>query len=101
CGWRCWGNCWNCGTYEGKRTPNAKWRFSSKGRLNMNPWIWAIGSIAVAIAEIHSLGCYLIWVAAGGLITSLLSFLFDLSFATQLIIFVVSSAGTSIIGFGS
>ena len=50
----------------------------------MNPWFWAIGSIVVAIAEMHSPGCYLIWLAAGGLITSLLSVLFDLSFTTQL-----------------
>jgi hypothetical protein len=65
----------------------------------MNPWIWAIGSVGVAIAEMHSPGCYLIWIAAGGIITSLLSFAFDLSFAGQLSVFVVSCISTCVIGF--
>ena len=65
----------------------------------MNPWIWAVGSIAVAIVEMHSPGCYLIWIAAGGSITSILSFIFDLSFKVQLSVFVVSCVATCVIGF--
>lgn len=65
----------------------------------MNPWFWAIGSILVAIAEMHSPGSYLVWIALGGLITLLLSFVFDLSLTIQLGVFGLSSVGACIIGF--
>lgn len=58
----------------------------------MNYWIWAIGALFVAIFELHWPGSYLIWIAAGAAITSLSSFLFDLSLPVQVGIFVVSCA---------
>jgi membrane protein implicated in regulation of membrane protease activity len=65
----------------------------------MNPWFWAIGSVLVAIAEMHSPGSYLIWIAAGGIITSLLSSIFDLSITAQLSVFIVACIGTCTLGF--
>jgi membrane protein implicated in regulation of membrane protease activity len=65
----------------------------------MNPWIWAIGALVIAIAELHCPGCYLIWIAAGGVITALASFAFDISLTTQISIFVVSCSAACICGY--
>ena len=40
----------------------------------MNPWIWAIGAVVVALLELHAPGCYLIWVALGGAVTAIAAF---------------------------
>jgi membrane protein implicated in regulation of membrane protease activity len=64
----------------------------------MNPWIWAVGSIFVAIAELHCPGCYLIWIGIAGGITALASFVFDLPLTTQLTIFVCCCAVSCISG---
>lgn len=65
----------------------------------MNPWIWAIGSVVIAVLELLTPGVYLIWFAAGGAITALASFSFDLSFSTQISIFVVSCTFTCVCGY--
>ena len=65
----------------------------------MNPWIWAIGALVIAIAELHFPGCYIIWIAAGGVITALASFAFDLSLSTQIGIFAFSCIATCICGY--
>jgi membrane protein implicated in regulation of membrane protease activity len=65
----------------------------------MNPWIWAIGALVIAIGELHYPGGYLIWIAAGGTITALASFAFDLSLSTQISIFVFSCVATCICGY--
>jgi hypothetical protein len=65
----------------------------------MNPWVWAIGSLITAIAELHCPGCYLIWIAAGGAITALASFAFDLSLSSQLSIFAASCIATCVCGY--
>jgi inner membrane protein len=64
----------------------------------MNPWLWAVGSLAVAYAELHCPGCYLIWIAAGGTVTALASFMFDVSLTTQIVIFLLSCSVTCICG---
>lgn len=65
----------------------------------MNPWIWAIGALVIAVAEIVTPGFYLIWIAAGGAITALASFAFDLPLTTQLFIFAVSCSVTCVCGY--
>jgi membrane protein implicated in regulation of membrane protease activity len=65
----------------------------------MNPWILAIGSVVVAVAELQCPGYYLIWIAAGGAITALASFAFDLSLSAQISIFIVSCSLSCIWGY--
>jgi membrane protein implicated in regulation of membrane protease activity len=65
----------------------------------MNPWIWAIASVVVAVLEMVAPGFYLIWIAAAGAITALASFAFDLSLSTQISIFVASCALTCVGGY--
>jgi membrane protein implicated in regulation of membrane protease activity len=64
----------------------------------MNPWIWAIGSVVVAVLELVVPGFYLIWIAAAGAITALASFAFELTLSAQISIFVVSCALTCVGG---
>jgi membrane protein implicated in regulation of membrane protease activity len=66
---------------------------------DMNPWIWAIGALLTGIAELHCPGCYLIWIAAGGAITALASFAFDLSLSSQISVFSTSCIATCICGY--
>src|SRR5215472_10667373 len=65
----------------------------------MSPWIFAIGSILVAIAELHSPGYYLIWIAIGGAITALASFALALSLSAQLGIFAVACSVSCVCGY--
>jgi membrane protein implicated in regulation of membrane protease activity len=65
----------------------------------MNPWIWAIGTLVVAVAEMVTPGFYLIWIAAGGAVTALASFAFDLSLTAQLFIFAVATALACVCGY--
>jgi inner membrane protein len=65
----------------------------------MNPWVWAIGALLAAIAELHCPGCYLIWIAAGGAITALASAAFDLSLSSQISIFAASCIATCVCGY--
>jgi membrane protein implicated in regulation of membrane protease activity len=65
----------------------------------MNPWIWAIGALVIAVAEILTPGFYLIWIAAGGAVTALASFAFDLSLTTQLFIFAITSGVSCVAGY--
>jgi inner membrane protein len=65
----------------------------------MNPWVWAIGALVTAIAELHCPGCYLIWIAAGGAITAVASFAFDLTLSSQISIFAASCIGTCVCGY--
>ena len=66
---------------------------------DMHPWIWAIGALAAAVLEIVVPGAYLIWIAAGAAITALACFAFDLALTTQLVIFIVASSATCIVGY--
>lgn len=65
----------------------------------MNPWIWAIGSVVVAVLEMIAPGFYLIWIAAGGVFTALASFALDLSLSAQVSVFVGSCALTCVCGY--
>ncbi len=65
----------------------------------MNPWYWAIGALVIAVLELPTPGFYLIWIAAGGAITALASFVFGLSLSSQIGVFVVSSAVTCVCGY--
>jgi membrane protein implicated in regulation of membrane protease activity len=65
----------------------------------MNPWFWAIGSVVVAVLELPTPGFYLIWIAAGGAITALAAFAFDLSLSAQVGIFAASCAVTCVCGY--
>jgi len=65
----------------------------------MNPWILAIGSVVVAVAELQCPGYYLIWIAAGGAIAALASFAFDLSSTAQISVFIVSCSLSCIWGY--
>lgn len=65
----------------------------------MNPWIWAIGALGAAVAEILAPGFYLIWFAAGAAITALASFAVDLALTTQLLLFAAASAVSCVAGY--
>jgi membrane protein implicated in regulation of membrane protease activity len=65
----------------------------------MNPWIWAIGALGAAVAEIVVPGLYLIWLAGGAAVTALASFAFDLALTTQLFIFAAASAVSCVAGY--
>lgn len=65
----------------------------------MNPWIWAIGALGAAVAEIIVPGFYLIWLAAGAAVTALTSFAFDIALTTQMLIFAVVSAVSCVAGY--
>ncbi len=66
---------------------------------SLSPWILAIGSVVIAIAELLTPGYYLIWIAAGGAITALASFAFDLSLSGQISLFIVSCALSCVCGY--
>lgn len=65
----------------------------------MNPWYWAIGSLVVAALELPTPGFYLIWIAAGGAVTALASFAFNLSVSAQIGTFVGACALTCVCGY--
>jgi inner membrane protein len=65
----------------------------------MNPWIWAIGALVIAVLEIVLPGAYLIWIAAGAAITALACSALDLPLTTQLIIFIGASGAACLIGY--
>lgn len=65
----------------------------------MNPWVWAIVALAVAIAELHTPGYYLIWIAAGAAATAIAGSYYDLALSTQILIFVVASVIACLCGY--
>ncbi len=65
----------------------------------MNPWIWAVGALGAAVAEIVVPGLYLIWLAAGAAVTAVASFAFDIALTTQLLIFAVISGVSCVVGY--
>lgn len=65
----------------------------------MNPWIWAIGALVVALIELHSPGFYLVWVAAGAAITAAASLMLDFSLSAQIITFAVASMCSCVCGY--
>ena len=65
----------------------------------MNPWILAIGSVVVAVAELQCPGYYLIWIAAGGAIAALASFAVDRASTSQISVFSVSCSLSCIWGY--
>jgi membrane protein implicated in regulation of membrane protease activity len=65
----------------------------------MNPWIWAVGALVVALVELHSPGFYLVWIAAGAAITAAVSLMLDLSLSTQIVTFAVASMCSCVCGY--
>ena len=65
----------------------------------MNPWIWAIGAVVVALLELHAPGCYLIWVALGGAVTAIAAFTAVPGLTGQLVLFAAASLVSCVIGY--
>ena len=65
----------------------------------MSPWVWGIGALVGAVAELLVPGFYLIWIAAGAATTALAVFAFDVAMPAQIIIFVLASLLTCGAGY--
>jgi membrane protein implicated in regulation of membrane protease activity len=65
---------------------------------NVLPWTWAIIALVVSFLELHSPGYYLIWIACAAAITSILTFILDLSINAQLVTFILAAAGACFAG---
>jgi inner membrane protein len=68
-------------------------------QFSFSPWLIAAASVLLATAELQCPGCYLIWIAAGGAVTALISFGFDLSLSSQISIFIVSCSISCVFGY--
>ncbi|HEY6431540.1 MAG TPA: NfeD family protein [Acetobacteraceae bacterium] len=62
-------------------------------------WIWAILAALGALAEMHLPGGYLIWIAGGAAVTSVVSAIARMSIEAQLALFVVASALSCLCGY--
>jgi hypothetical protein len=65
----------------------------------MNPWIWAVAALVVALLELQVPGCYLIWIALGAAVTALLSFSMALGLMAQVGLFAAASLVSCVIGY--
>lgn len=54
-------------------------------------WGWAIAAAAIAWAELHAPGSYLIWIAAGAAVTAAIQGVWDLPLEGQIITFIACS----------
>jgi membrane protein implicated in regulation of membrane protease activity len=62
-------------------------------------WGWAIAGAVLALAELHSPGSYLIWIALGAALTAALDTWYDLSIAGQVITMTVASGSSCCVGY--
>jgi membrane protein implicated in regulation of membrane protease activity len=62
-------------------------------------WAWAILAAVVGIAELHVPGSYLIWIALGAAITAAAEAALDLTFTWQIIVFVIASGLSCVLGY--
>jgi len=62
-------------------------------------WLWAIAAVAVALAELHVPGSYLIWIGLGLGVTAAASAAWTLSLAAQIVIFAVAALASCGLGY--
>jgi hypothetical protein len=62
-------------------------------------WGWAIGGAVLALAEMHTPGSYLIWIALGAALTAALDAAYGLSTSVQLVTMTVASAASCAVGY--
>src|SRR5437867_8470119 len=62
-------------------------------------WVWVILAGILGLAEMHVPGSYLMWIALGAALTSLVAVVFDLPLSEQIGSFAVASALSCAVGF--
>jgi inner membrane protein len=62
-------------------------------------WGWAILAAVLALAELHSPGSYLIWIALGALLTAAFHAVYAPSLEAQLATMALASAASCVIGW--
>ena len=62
-------------------------------------WGWAIAAAVLGLAEMHTPGSYLIWIALGAALTAALAALYDLSTTAQVITVTVASGLSCFVGY--
>ena len=62
-------------------------------------WAWVIVAGVLGIAELHTPGAYLIWIALGAAVTAAADAAWGFTFEQQLLCFAVASAVSCAIGF--
>ena len=62
-------------------------------------WAWAILAGILGLAELHAPGSYLVWVALGAALTSVIAALFEVSLEGQLGAFAAASALSCVAGY--
>lgn len=67
--------------------------------MAFTPWAWAIAAVVVGFLELHTPGSYLIWIACAAAITAAAAFTVNLSYAGQLLTFVIACAFSCGAGF--
>jgi len=67
--------------------------------MAFTPWAWAIAAVVVGFLELHVPGSYLIWIACAAALTAAAAFAVDLSYAGQLLTFVIACAFSCGVGF--
>jgi membrane protein implicated in regulation of membrane protease activity len=62
-------------------------------------WGWAIAGAVLGLAEMHTPGSYLIWIALGAVLTAALDAWYDLSTTAQVITMTVASGASCFVGY--
>jgi membrane protein implicated in regulation of membrane protease activity len=62
-------------------------------------WGWAISGAVLGLAEMHTPGSYLIWIALGAVLTAALDALVDLSATAQVITVTTASGLSCFVGY--
>lgn len=65
----------------------------------MNPWIWAIAALVIALGELHAPGYYLIWIAAGAALTAIIGLAAGLTLEAQIGVFAAASLMSCVAGY--
>jgi membrane protein implicated in regulation of membrane protease activity len=62
-------------------------------------WAWTIGAAALALAELHVPGSYLVWIALGAAVTAAADAAWELSLSAQVGVFAGASALSCVGGY--
>ncbi len=62
-------------------------------------WAWASLAVLLSLAELHSPGSYLIWIALGAAITAVAGATYEAPLTHQLATFAVAAAASCVVGY--
>ena len=62
-------------------------------------WGWAIAAAVLGLAEMHTPGSYLIWIALGAALTAALDAWYGLSTTAQIVTMIVASGLSCLVGY--